>query len=399
MDLQSIRTLIVAAPLGDLAACRDELAAVQVVRGLLDAREMRVAARLDELAAVSPSVFPEGELAAAAKTSLRRGSRVRGRQRAAGDVPQLGDALAAGATTGERVDAVAAATAGLSASEKARVAARGDELARAASSAPESAFRRLLDQIVREARVDDGLAKLARQRAAVRLRWSTDADGMLRLDGRFDPVSGVELTGRVRRQVEKLFHGGVVPEGCPTDPLERQQFLQAHALLALSEGKGGSGVPDVGVYIDAKSLVEGRWHEGTVLDTGTGVLGLPIETVRRWACLGSVTPVVVGADGVRLLLGREHRLANRAQRRALHALYRTCALCDTPFEFTKIHHVHWSTHGGPTNIDNLLPLCRHHHGLVHEGGWQLQLWPERTLEVTRPDGQVSIHGPPRAMAA
>ena len=80
---------------------------------------------------------------------------------------------------------------------------------------------------------------------------------MLRLDGRFDPVSGVELTGRLRRQVEKLFHGGAVPEGCPSDPLERQQFLQAHALLALSEGKGGSGVPDVGVLIDAKSLVEG----------------------------------------------------------------------------------------------------------------------------------------------
>ena len=208
MDLQSIRTLIVAAPLGDLSACRDELAALQVVRGLLDAREMRVAARLDELAAVSPSVFPEGELAAAAKTSLRRGSRVRARQRAADDVPQLGDALSAGATTGERVDAVAAATAGLSASEKARVAARGDALARAAAGASESAFRRLLDQVVREARADDGLEKLARQRAAVRLRWSTDADGMLRLDGRGYPVSVVECAGRLRRQVGKLFHGG-----------------------------------------------------------------------------------------------------------------------------------------------------------------------------------------------
>ncbi|MEI7546857.1 MAG: hypothetical protein WCK21_02195, partial [Actinomycetota bacterium] len=107
MEIESIRSLIVATPLGDLAACRGELAAIQCVRGLLDAREMRVAARLDELAGESPSVFPEEELAAAAKTSLKKATRVRSRQRTADDVPQLGDALAAGSTTGERVDVVA----------------------------------------------------------------------------------------------------------------------------------------------------------------------------------------------------------------------------------------------------------------------------------------------------
>ncbi|MDO8389733.1 MAG: HNH endonuclease [Actinomycetota bacterium] len=397
METESIRSLVVASPLGDLAACRGELAAIQCVRGLLDAREMRVAARLDELAAAEPAVFPEDELAKAAKSSLKKASKVRARQRTADDVPQLADALAAGATTGDRVDAVAAATAGLSQAEKARVAARGDELARAAVSMSEGAFRRLLDQMVRQARADDGLAKLARQKNATRLRWWTDDDGMLRLDGRFDPVTGVELTGRIRNQVERLFHG-TQPDGCPSDPLERQQFLQAHALLALCEGRGGAGAPDVTVLIDAQSLLAG-WHEGTVLDCGTGVLGLPIETVRRLACLGEVTPIIVGADGVRLLLGRETRLANRAQRRALRAAYRTCALCDTPFEFTEAHHVHWSTHGGPTDIHNLVPLCRRHHGLVHEGGWQLQLDADRTLTVTTPGGAVTIHGPPLAMAA
>lgn len=397
MEIESIRSLIVASPLSDLAACRGELAAIQCVRGLLDAREMRVAARLDELAGKSPSVFPEEELAAAAKTSATKATRVRARSRAADDVPQLGDALSSGATTGERVDVVAAATAGLSAAEKARVAARGDELARAAVSMSEVAFRRFVEHVVRQARADDGLTKLRRQQAAVRLRWFTDADGMLRLDGRFDPVTGVELTGRVRKLVEKLFHT-VQPDGCPSDPVERQQFLQAHALLVLSEGKGGSGAPDVSVLFDARSLLDG-WHEGTILDTGTGVLGLPIETIRRWACLGEVTPVIVGADGVRLLLGRETRLANRAQRRALRAAYRTCALCDTPFEFTQAHHVHWSTHGGPTDIQNLVPLCRRHHGLVHEGGWELILHPDRTLEVRRPDSTITIHAPPRALAA
>lgn len=158
-------------------------------------------------------------------------------------------------------------------------------------------------------------------------------------------------------------------------------------------------MPDVTVLIDARTFLTGETHEHTVCEAGVGRFGLPIETVRRWACVGGVTPVVVSADGVRLFLGRETRLANRAQRRALRVLYRTCALCDTAFEHCQIHHVHWFEHGGRTDIDGLVPLCNHHHHLVHEGGWQLHLAPDRTLTVTRPGGQVTVHGPPRAKAA
>jgi len=153
------------------------------------------------------------------------------------------------------------------------------------------------------------------------------------------------------------------------------------------------------VLIDVRTFLTGDSHEGTVCEAGIGRFGLPVETVRRWACLGSVTPVVVAADGVRLFLGRETRLANRAQRRALRVLYRTCALCDTAVDHCQVHHVAWFRSGGRTDIDNLLPLCNRHHHLVHEGGWVVHLAPDRTLTVTRPGGQVSTHGPPRAMAA
>jgi len=117
------------------------------------------------------------------------------------------------------------------------------------------------------------------------------------------------------------------------------------------------------------------------------------------ACLGGVTPVVVGADGVRLFLGREARLANRAQRRALRVLYRTCALCEVPFDHCQIHHVSWFRLGGGTDVANLLPLCNRHHHLAHEGGWQLHLAPDRTLTITRPGGRATAHGPPKVRAA
>jgi hypothetical protein len=35
------------------------------------------------------------------------------------------------------------------------------------------------------------------------------------------------------------------------------------------------------------------------------------------------------------------------------------------------HHLHHWARGGPTTLDNLVLLCRHHHRLVHEGGWQV----------------------------
>src|SRR4029077_17539509 len=98
--------------------------------------------------------------------------------------------------------------------------------------------------------------------------------------------------------------------------------------------------------------------------------------------------------------GREQRFANRAQRRALRVLYRTCALCDTPFEHTQITHAtSYGLDHGLTDIDELLPLCRRHHHLAHEGGWKLHLAADRTLTITKPDGTTTIHAPPRAKAA
>ena len=105
-------------------------------------------------------------------------------------------------------------------------------------------------------------------------------------------------------------------------------------------------------------------------------------------CNGFITPVILGEDGVPINVGRTHRTATRAQRRALRTIYRTCAYtgCDVAFDRCEIHHIDWFEHGGTTDLHNLLPLCARHHHLVHEGGWTLHLTPDRTLTITRPDG-------------
>jgi len=56
--------------------------------------------------------------------------------------------------------------------------------------------------------------------------------------------------------------------------------------------------------------------------------------------------------------------------------------------FVDAHHIrHWTPHEGPTQLDNLLTLCRHHHRLVHEGGWSIRGKPDEAMEFIRPDGR------------
>jgi hypothetical protein len=103
---------------------------------------------------------------------------------------------------------------------------------------------------------------------------------------------------------------------------------------------------------------------------------------------------VLDGDGSVLDVGREERTVNRAQRRALRAMYRTCAHphCSTPFEYCHIHHVRWWRLLGFTDICNLLPLCNAHHHLVHEGGWGLTMDADRVITLSAPNGTVVFRG-------
>ncbi|HEX4755754.1 MAG TPA: HNH endonuclease signature motif containing protein, partial [Candidatus Dormibacteraeota bacterium] len=58
--------------------------------------------------------------------------------------------------------------------------------------------------------------------------------------------------------------------------------------------------------------------------------------------------------------------------------------CDRPPEWTDGHHIeHWAD-GGPTEIGNLVSLCRRHHRVVHERGWRIQLDAQGVAVVTTP---------------
>ncbi|HET7722467.1 MAG TPA: HNH endonuclease signature motif containing protein [Acidimicrobiales bacterium] len=76
--------------------------------------------------------------------------------------------------------------------------------------------------------------------------------------------------------------------------------------------------------------------------------------------------------------------------------------CTAPVHWCDVHHVEFWEHGGATDIDNGLLLCRrHHHKLHSKAGWHLKLLPDATVELTHPDGTTEtshprgLHPPPR----
>ena len=97
------------------------------------------------------------------------------------------------------------------------------------------------------------------------------------------------------------------------------------------------------------------------------------EMARRVACDGGIVKLVEDGDSVPLSIGRKSRAIPPAIRRALTARDNGCRFpgC-TNTRFVDGHHVkHW-VDGGETSLDNLVLLCRHHHRLVHEGGFRCE---------------------------
>jgi hypothetical protein len=151
------------------------------------------------------------------------------------------------------------------------------------------------------------------------------------------------------------------------------------------ESPGGGERYQVVVHVTAETLAmdaAGRCE----LESGQR---LPTDTVRRIACDSSLLRITEDHSGNPLDIGRKTRVVSPALRRALQARDGGCRFpgC-THRRHIDAHHIeHWA-YGGETSIDNLALLCRHHHHLVHEGGFGLERSADGHLRFTRPGGRV-----------
>ncbi|GAB3648707.1 HNH endonuclease signature motif containing protein [Glycomyces tarimensis] len=115
-----------------------------------------------------------------------------------------------------------------------------------------------------------------------------------------------------------------------------------------------------------------------------------LELARRLACESLVIPMVFNySSGEAIELGRALRLPNTALRRKLVAEQpEGCAWagCGRPAVQAEAHHIVPWWAGGETNADNLVLLCRFHHGRIHTPGWSVQKTGPGKAVIVHHDG-------------
>lgn len=172
-------------------------------------------------------------------------------------------------------------------------------------------------------------------------------------------------------------------ESPPREPADDHTLVMVHVHASALDVPAGtsSHVPDT---VGPSTL-----ESGTCFVEGHG----PIEpaTAARLLCTATAQGVVVAGSGHVLHLGRARRLASRAQRRALRV--RDKGICQFPgcasVSHLDAHHIVPWSHGGATDLHNLILLCGRHHTLVHEGGLRIDRAAEtsaRPWEFFMPDG-------------
>ncbi len=367
------------------------LVAIRRLTAMIDAQRARCTRRLQTL-----SSRPDADLAASLNLDQRDAQRVIDRTQVLTAADAFHSALGEGAITSGHVDRLERTLRRLRPDEQSCLLGHQPDLVAVAQRTTPDEFARHLRRCEHEVRAEGAEAIFQRQQRLVRLRVGTDDDGMRVWRLILDPSTSLLLEGRVTAEVEARFHGGQLPPSAPTDPLERHSFLRAHALLAVLMGQAAAriGAPEVVAVVDLRG-------PKPTIDLGSDV-DLPPSVIRQLLAQAAVTVVavedgrVIQAPG-RLDGGRSSRLAQAPQRRALRALYETCAIsgCPVRFDRCKIHHVTWWRHGGATDLDNLVPLCTRHHHCVHDDGWQARLDDGHRLTIRYPDGSIQVHTPNR----
>jgi hypothetical protein len=242
---------------------------------------------------------------------------------------------------------------------------------------------RTLTQVTRLRLDPDGV--LADDNRAHERRWfecEQTYGGVFVLRGELDAEGGA----LVKTAIDALSHGLTRGETRSASQRRADALVDLAATqLRCGDHRDVHGQrPHLTVTVSADTLRGGADAAPAVL---SGVGPIHPETARRIACdavrtVVTVAPAVDGAAWTAgstpvmpLSVGRATRTIPPHLRTALRLRDQGCRFpgCDRPSGWTDGHHIlHW-TDGGPTELNNLVSLCRPHHRRVHEQGWRVHV--------------------------
>ncbi len=247
-------------------------------------------------------------------------------------------------------------------------------------------------------------------------RERSHADGTVTISLRCPAEEAAELRARLERRLDLAAEDAETREGVHTatsgsgdvrdevsgdgpNPPEPPRHRTADLVRELLHVVvcAGDGEPSDTSGLDRHTLVlhapaealRGGDEPGIVAvdDPRRQLRAMDRRVLRRLACEAGIVLAAVDERGSPIGIGRRDRRLTVTLRRALRLRDRTCRFpgCDATRHLHG-HHVHHWADGGPTDLDNLVLLCAHHHRFVHEHGWDIEVRPDGLHRFRRRDG-------------
>jgi hypothetical protein len=236
---------------------------------------------------------------------------------------------------------------------------------------------------------------------AQRRRWlhltQNPWDGGYELEAHLDAEAGTRLKVALQGVLGPRRKGDDRPA-----PVRRADGFDELVTKVLDSGElpvRGGQRPHITVTATLETLRGDPGAPAAELDFGWPISG---AALRRIACDAELTPILLGAEGNPLYVGRKRRTASPRMRKALALRDQTCVWerCDRPPTWCSGHHRRLWVEGGGTNVDEMDLLCTLHHTKYHRG-YRLRRAPDGRVEEVPPEptGPVfgpAIHAPPPA---
>jgi hypothetical protein len=329
----------------------------------------------------------------------------------------VGTGVATGQVSVEKADVIrtglGAPTADVAADDLADAAAELATLAPSLSVEKLAAHARQLRDDLDTAGVVDRERMLRDKRY---LHLTPLANGMTQLSGLLDPASAA-IVGAAYDAATSPRRGG--PRFTDDVSKERaKRIVEDERTLGQIALDTFVDLIRIGTEADPGKLLGARRHAVRVLVTDRDLRerrgpafiqdqteAISISTAEQHICDTGIVPIQFTDDGDALRLGTTKRLFTAKQRDALAARDGGCRFtgCDRPASWCEAHHrIPWK-HGGPTDIDDGLLLCRHHHMLIHDNHWSIDRHPIHGFVAIPPrtidPEQRPLPMPPRSRAA
>jgi hypothetical protein len=203
--------------------------------------------------------------------------------------------------------------------------------------------------------------------------------------------NSVQITGNVSAETsaEKTLKLEV-PQNCYSQTRADALVTVAEHFLATSDqhaqfqGLKGSERCQIMLHVDINTLRAHSHGEygGRSLCNLDDTHWISPKTAKRLACDATLVTVLEDGQGKVLNIGRRTRTVPAAIKRALSLRDKTCRVpgCCQSKNLDAHHIQHW-VDGGETSLNNLVHLCRHHHRLLHQGGFTIHVeCPEESSE-------------------